>query len=160
MTTRLWAVRTALVTVFGTAVDPTAVHDGPLARADNAPKSFLLVGTDGGGDGTGDDLADGAVVNQKPSLMANGWREEDGTIECAAWAWSGGTDFVPLRAALAEMVDACEAALLADPTLGGILAPQGYRAEFTGPFRTREVQTAKGAVARSAFIVAYRALIT
>lgn len=157
MPSRAWAIRGALTALFAGVLPGVVVHDGPIAR-DAPPRRFLLVGTDGGTDGTGDDLTDGTVVVQSPSPMAGGWMDEEGEIACSAWAWSGGTDFPPLRADVAALVDACETAIRADPSLGGLLAPADRQAAV-GQVRIRETQTPQGALVRAVFTVAYRALI-
>lgn len=156
MPTKLWAVRSALVSMFDAALsDP--VYDGP-SRQKTPPKRFVLVGSDGGETGMGDGDEDGAVIEQSPSSMGNGWRDERGEITCAAWAWSGDTDLAPLRTAITAMVDVAEAALAGDRSLGGLLVPPGM-AEFSG-LRIREAQTSKGAVVRALFTVSYGALLT
>lgn len=158
MSTKLWAVRTGLVTVF-TAAMPTDVQvfDGPMTYT-TPPKRFLLVGTDGGEDGGGA-TDDGSTIRQELSDLGPGiWRSEAGEIVCAAWAWSGDTKFVPLRTAIAEITDACETAL-ADRTLAGILPHPSFGVEF-GAVRFREEQTPNGAVARAVFTVSYSALLT
>lgn len=158
MPSLLWDVRSALLTIFKTAVgSEVTVFDGPLSHT-TVPPRFLLVGTDGGDDGTGDS-ADGATSEQTESPMANNWRAETGEVTCAAWAWDGATAFPILRTQAIEIVSACEEALYVDRTLGGLLQPQGYMADFAG-FRLRETQEETGAVVRAAFTVKYRALIT
>lgn len=161
MPTRLWAVRAQLVTIFATITPPTAdfaVFDGPMSRT-SPPKSFLLVGTDGGETGGGDEREDGATAEQTLSPMANNWREESGEVVCAAWAWSGETDFVALRTTVKAIADAAETLIQGDRTLGGVLVKPAL-AEVTA-LRLREVQTTNGAFVRGAFTVSYSgALIT
>lgn len=158
VSTELWAVRTGLVTVF-TAAMPSGVQvfDGPMTHT-TPPKRFLLVGTDGGDDGSGAN-DDGSSIRQELSDLGPGtWRAEDGEVVCSAWAWSGDTKFEPLRTAVAAITDACET-VVADRTLGGILPPPAFGAEF-GTVRFREEQTPSGAVVRAVFTVTYGALLT
>ena len=86
MPTQLWAVRAALVELYTSEVDPIAVFDGPVVTT--PPKTFVLVGSDGGDTGVGDSVEDGSEYEQTESSMGgNGWRDEVGRITCAAWAW-------------------------------------------------------------------------
>lgn len=152
----LWDVRAALFTVFGGIAD-LDVFDGPMTRT-TPPRQFLLVGTEGEFPASSAS-DDGASADQSASSLSgsNMW-DETGEIVCAAWAWSGGTDFAPLRVAARGIVDAAEGLVMADRTLGGVLAPPGL-AWFSG-LRLREVQTTSGAFVRAAFTIAYQALVT
>lgn len=161
MPTRLWAVRDALFDLAkahaGTGVE---VFNGPLPAKSTPPKKFVLIGTDGGDDGFGSAFGDEAstIEQTESDLGGNGWRDEDGLIICAAWAWSGDTDLAPVRSTTSDIVLAIEAAVRADRTLGGVLILPGL-ATFTSA-RFQEAQTSKGALARALFTVSYRALIT
>lgn len=157
MPTRVFDVRAALTAAITTPLRPIEVINGPRSRS-TAPKQFVLVGSDGGDTGLGDGSEDGMVVDQTRSKVGNNWRDELGLIICSAWAWSGGTDFAPLREQASEMLTIVESALLADRSLGGVLPSTGL-AEFGG-VRLRERQESDGAVVRAVFTVSYRALLT
>jgi hypothetical protein len=175
MSTKLWVVRAALTTEVTDAVDADvlaalaavyddgrdvsfAAYDGPLSST-TLPETFILVGTDGGETGHGNDAVDGCVVAQELSPMGNNWRDERGEITCAAWAHGGSTDIVPLRQLVTILVDVVEVRLQTDRSLGGAIDPRLGRAEFAG-MRVRELQTPKGAVVRAVFTVSYTATLT
>lgn len=161
MPTALWDVRAALAAMFAAALEQR-VSDGPLGNT-TAPKAFVIVGSTGGDVGSdtfglGDIDDDGCSVSQARSKVGNNWRDETGSITCAAWAWNGGSAFGPLRTTVSGIVDVIEAALQADRSLGQLLVPPG-NAEFTD-LRFAEQQTKKGAVVRAVFTVSYTALLT
>lgn len=159
MATLLWDVQAALATVFAAAVTPTDVFSGPRPRTGSAPRTFLLIGADGGDTGVNDGLSDdGLRANQVPSPMGNNWRDETGAILCAAWAWSGDTPLGPLRTDVQQLFDACAGALRADRTLDGVLGAAGI-AQMSG-IAIRETQTQKGPFVRAGFTVTYQAVIT
>lgn len=157
MPTLLWDVRGALVTILDAALD-VPVLDGPQSKK-SLPKAYVLIGTDGGDTGSGENGEDFGTVTQTLSDLGPGtWRDETGDVTCSAWAWTGSTSFAPLRVTVQAILDGVEASLRADPTLGGLLIPPG-RAEL-GAIRLREDQTDNGARLRAVFSVAYRALLT
>lgn len=158
MSTLLWAVRDALVALCATAVPAgTTIFNGPAAKT-TLPRSYVLVGSDGGDTGVGDGagLQDGGEAEQSEHPIGNGFRQERGSVPCSAWAWDGGTDLAPHRVTVGGLIDPFVAAIEADRTLGGLLDP-GWFAEVTG-LRLREAQTSKGAIAGAVITVSYRAL--
>lgn len=158
MPTLVWDVRSALVDLFTETLD-VKVFDGPQSRA-AVPKSYVLVGTDGGDTGQGEDGGDFATTSQELSPMGPGtWRDETGEIVCSLWVWGGSTTFAPLRASATAVLDSIELALRSDRTLGDLLAPGGGYAEL-GSVRIREDQTENGARLRAVFTVSFRALLT
>jgi hypothetical protein len=115
-------------------------------------KRFVVVGSEGEDD-------DGATVDLTPSEMGPGtWTDELGAVICSAWAQTGGTDKAKMRAAAGADAEACVAAVLADPTFGGLLVA-GNRATVSA-IRYRAMQTEKGAFARFSWTVSYGHLNT
>jgi hypothetical protein len=157
--TRLWDVRSALLTTFkGVVPRDVEVIDGPLT-ASTPPKAFVLVGSDGGEDGYGA-RDDGASVRQRRSKLGpGGWRDEDGAVVCSVWAWDGNRRFDRLRVKVRELVDLCEAAVAADRSLDGLLTTPPAGAELT-ELAFREDQFTKAAVVRATFTIAYTAVLT
>lgn len=157
MPTLLWDVRSALVSVYRRGLTGVDVFDGPMTRT-TPPARFLLVGTEGDFPAA-PPSDDGSSAQQDPATLSGStMRDETGRVVCAAWAWSGETDFAPLRAAVRTIVDAAEGLVADDRTLGGIVNPPGF-AQFTA-LRIREEQTTRGAFVRATFTVAYGALVT
>lgn len=156
--TKLWDVHTALKDLFTEALD-IPVIDGPVTGKTTLPKAYVLVGTDGGDTGRGENADEGATSNQVLSNMGPGtWRDETGEITSAAWVWSGNTGFSDLRATAKNILATLESALWADPQLGGLLVKPGFTG--FGEVRVREEQGENGAVVRATFTVPYQALIT
>lgn len=158
MATRLWDVQARLASIFTTAAPTAKVFSGPRSRSGSAPRTFVLVGSDGGETGL-ESTVDGLSATQQFSSLGPGtWRHETGEVICSAWAWSGNTTIDSARAALQALLTACEGAVDADPTLGDLLADPDV-AEFTGHGIT-ESQTSRGPFARVVFTIRYGALIT
>lgn len=162
MPTQLWAVQDTLFTLFTEAVageDKVRVFRGPRERSGSAPRGAVLVGADGGDTGTDPPLEDALTAEQNLDSMGPGtWRREQGSILCAVWTWTGSKDVQIARSSSMSLFELCEAALVADPTLGGLLVADG-RAEISN-FSVREQLTNGGPVVRVAFVVAYSALLT
>lgn len=155
MPSALWLVRPALHSMFESVLTDAKVYDGPRPRSET-PKRFVIVAA---GSGTGDDTGAAQRSVQSPSPMGGGWRHEDGEIDCVAVSWSGDTDLAGSRDAAREMVDRCEAAINADPTLSGVLTPSNNFAEVI-TLDLREAQTDKGAFVEAVFTVSYGTLLT
>ena len=150
---RFWDVRTALPGVFETAVaglDDVAVYDGPRAKGATKQR-YIVVGAIVSPEG--EPAGDGGAASHEWSTMGPGERQEVGTIPCTVIAWHGSTRFGELREAVAAIVDACETALVADPTLGGVLDDL-HEADLTG-VTVAETQTTKGAAVTAVFTVTY-----
>lgn len=144
---RLDDVITSLVALFDAATTAQVI-DGPTPVTPDA--DFILVGS------TGDADEDAATVERDWSAMGNRWIEETGEVVCSIWAQSGDTDLSAQRTRLATMFAACEAALLTDPTLGGLL----FRDPVSIPVsRLRQQQTTAGAVVHLIFTVRFQALL-
>lgn len=138
-----------LISTFDAALSVPVV-DGPQP-ASVAYDRYVTVGATG-------EPGDVAVASLEPSGLGPGtWRDEFGSVDCAAWAWSGGTDIPILRAAALALAEQCLAAVWADRTLGGLLQVPGAT---TGEVRYEPAQTDKGAIVRATFTVAYQALVT
>lgn len=158
MATRLFAVRDALVTQFTAALaaKSTEIFAGPRSRS-SSPKKFLLIGADGGETGA-EQNEDGMTAEQEPSNLGPGtWRDETGTIVCAAWAWSGNSTVTSSETAARDVLDTCAASLLADDSLGGLLVPPGLaRLSSVSVLEGQK----NGPFVRIVFGVSYGALVT
>lgn len=153
MPSALRDVRSALFDLFTEALDPVPVFNGPRTRS-AAPKEYLLVGVNGI-----EELEAGMRSGQAPSTLSGDWRDEAGEIDCTAVAWSGDTSMDPIRAAAESIVDTCEAAIVADRHLGGLLTPAHHLASITG-LDIRELRTAKAATVEAVFTVVYSTTLT
>lgn len=156
MPTKLWDVSAALTELFSEALN-VPVFDGPVAQK-TPPKVFVIIGSDGGDNATGEGTGEGADATQEWADTAGINREERGRVVCAVWAWHGSTDLSSLRLAVQEVLDTIEATLHGDNQLGAVLNPSGW-ARYDG-HSLRQRQTATGADVRARFSVSYEAYIT
>lgn len=145
---RLDDVMDALVSTFSDlpALDGVAVVDGPQV-GDVGESDLVLVGHDG--------EPDSNAVNtfeQSWTDLACTRREETGLVWCAAVSQSGDVEMQPRRDRALALVAACEASLLADLTLGGVV----YSAQLAAG-SARQLQNSGGAAVVAPFTVAYRA---
>lgn len=147
MPSQLNAVIAYLVVMFGTVAE---TFDGPTPT--DPPAEFILVGS------SGDDDEDVATTDREWAPEGNRWIEETGEVVCSIWVQSGDTDLVGRRARQDELFDACEAAVLADPTLGGLC--NWKEPAFIPRTRLRQNQANSGSLARLIFSVRYQALLT
>lgn len=154
MPSALWLVRPALHSRFDAALT-VPVYDGPRVRTET-PKQFVVVGANTGG---GEDIGPAMRSVQTPSPHDGTWRHEEGEVDCVAVAWAGDSDLAALRTAARALVDACETAVNADRSLGGLLQPTNNFAEVTA-LEIREAQTDKGAFVEAVFTVSYGTLLT
>lgn len=150
--TRQDAVITALLTIFDAATEHP-VDDGYIVAADDGDGIRVIVG----GDGLPDDgeLTDAASAEQRPATFENDPADEAGEVQCAIRGESGDDDDGALarqRAATITVVQALDAAIRADRTLGGVVANAWIPAVTT--LQTR----ARGATVIRQFTVAYQAL--
>lgn len=152
MPSSLRLVRAALVDIFGEVLTGTSVFNGPRPRS-TAPKKYLLVGVNGI-----DELEAGIRTVQGQSTLSGPWREEAGEIDCTAVAWTGDEDMTQIRADVDDIVDTCEASLLADRTLGGLLRLDTNLAELTR-LDVREQRTTKGPFVEAVFTTSYTTLL-
>lgn len=153
MSSVLRDVRGYLTTLYGTALPGVQVFEGPRNRG-STPKKYLLIGVNGL-----DELEAGMRSNQvSSSLSGDGWRDEAGEVDSTAVVWTGGEDMTQIRLEAEAMVDACEAALSADRTLGGLLRLTGL-AEITG-LDIREQRTTKGPSVEAVFTTSYNTVLT
>lgn len=157
--TRLWEVFRDAVAADGGPARTAQVVEGNRVRGDT-PELFLLVGAVAG---IGADLvvlADdrwGRLVSA-PDPMSAGWRIDEGEVDCVAVAWSGSPDDLPrLRSEASSIVRVCEAALVANPRLSGLLDGENF-AQVTGS-EFRDPHTNKGPYAEVTFTVSYRARV-
>lgn len=160
MPTKLWSVRTALLSTFAA---PVAAAGGRLfdgqRKAGAVPKLYLVVGADGddlfGDPGDTVDVLAGTARQEWAREGPGDWRAEAGDVLCTIVAWSGGTDFAVLRTTAAALLTACELALRADPDLNVLL---GSGAEL-GEIRLWERRTAKGSGVGVVFAVTYQSIL-
>lgn len=153
MPSALWPVRSGLLSLFTSAfaASDTEVIDGPRKRG-QTPRQYLVVGNE-----LGEEPHARSV--QQPSALAGGWRDELGEIDCTAVAWSGGDDLAALRLTVEGIVDACETAIAANPTLDGLLQPASNHLELTG-LDIREARTDRGPFVEATFTVSYATVLT
>ena len=156
----LWSVRSRLTALFEGVFASDAsveVFDGPRTRSTPRP-TFLLVGV--GGDvapSTDPEASEGGSARHE--MVVFGPRlDEVGGVPCTLVSWSGSADLAGPRAVAADKLAECEAAIAADPTLGGLLL--GEQGAFLDEVSVRERQTSKGAVVEVVFNVAYRAAVS
>lgn len=153
MPSALRDVRAYLATLYDEANPDVPVYEGPRNRQP-APKCYLLVGVNGI-----DELEAGMRSAQVVSpLSGDGWREEAGEVDSTAVAWTGGEDMTQIRDDVETLVAACEAAVNADRTLGGLLRLTGF-AEVTS-LDVRESRTDKGPFVEAVFTTSYSTLLT
>lgn len=161
MPSLLWSVREALYELLAETLVGTQVYDGPRTAGD-VPKKFVVVGADSDdpfsapGELEPDDTLTATATQEWSTMGPGAWRTEKGSVLCTAVAWSGDSKFGPLRAQVEELVDAIEAALLADRQLGGAIGTGVELAEV----RVWERRTKKGAAVGAVLAVAYESELT
>lgn len=156
--TKLFDLRDALAALFRETAPSVPVIDGPVPQS-TMPELCILVGTDGGENGTGVGSFDGYTTEQAWASVTNdNRRQEQGSIVCSVWAWSGSTDLTQLRLDVQAVVDALGEAIHANRALASILGPSGW-IELVG-VSGRERQIKAGADCRTVLTVAYAARIT
>lgn len=154
MPSALRDVRAALASIYGAAVPSgVQVFEGPRNRS-ATPKQYLLVGVNGI-----DEFEAGMRSQQVQSpLSGDSWREEAGEVDCTAVAWTGDESMTVIRSQVEAIVDACETAVRADRTLGGVLRLTGL-AEVTR-LDVREQRTDKGPFVEAVFSTSYSTVLT
>lgn len=140
--TRAGDVIDALLTAFQ-AVPGVKVYDGQPFKLD--VPDVIVVGFS--------PSRPAVDVNQRTSDWDDG-RAETMTVVCLASALRGKPDIAPVRARAMEILDAVQAALAADPTLGGLVE----RAEIGMDLSVEQAQTDKGAAVTVEFSVAAQVL--
>lgn len=151
-TSRVPALIAQLVTQLDAALD-VPVSDGPKIGGDADP-AWLEIGVDDPELGGGGGLTAASSRIEWTGLGAKS-RNEHITVLCAAWAWTG-EDLVSVpRATAYDLVAAVEAALFADPSLGGVALFGGVN-ELT----LRQGLTEQGATAAVLFQVEAKARLS
>lgn len=122
------------------------VYDGLPVTGDN-PTTFVTVGYVEGEDfgGTYEQTRNGE----------DGWQgalEESGTVRCELVCWTGDTDLPGRRSAAFALVDAWEAGVSADETLGGVL---GRSSSSSLAVDVQPVQNSNGAAQRLTVTLSY-----
>jgi hypothetical protein len=117
MTSAIGTVLTALVAAFSAqpALAGVEVIDGASAEAPGAV-DLVLVGHDASPDGDAE-----IGVEQEWADLAATSRYERGSVPCTVLSQSGDVDIPGRRARAMELLAACETALRADRTLGGLV---------------------------------------
>lgn len=152
----LGAVIDALVAKFTGALS-VPVYDGPQPVASSA-RQFVQVGASQelGNDGV---EAESSLSLSELDFGTGAFRDEQGSVTCSVWVWGGSSWSKDMRDAAQALLDECEAAVRADPQLGGVLYGEPYRAEV-GSAHMRQEQTANGYLVRIVFAVTYTNLLT
>jgi hypothetical protein len=142
----------ALVTLFDTATT-AQVYDGaqPIFPADD---DFVLVGSRSDLAPPGAGVEEAAEADREWSELGNRWVNESGRVWCSAWANAGETDIPAVRLRVLATYEACEAALRADATLGGVITGPGLA--IVSDYALGYVQTTAGAAVRVVFAVSYQ----
>lgn len=148
----------ALVAVWTAALaaESATVYGGPKPTSATALE-YVTVGFDPTGDG------EGVTTNQVISDLGNRWIDESGDVVCSVTVSSGGDDLVGLLARADDLFDLCDAALVADPTLGGVLTPgagDGGYARVLGAGGLEQSSGAQGSAVRLTFTAHYSTLLT
>jgi hypothetical protein len=148
MPSRLDDVLTTLVATFTTALPGVNVYDGPPVTSPG-DADLVIVGHDATPDSTAD-----VTVEQSYVDLACTRRQETGEVVCCVVSQTGDTDLNARRSAAFVLLAACEAALVADMTLGGLVRS----AQFDRG-TARQMQNQAGSAVVASFTVAYRASI-
>lgn len=146
----------ALVALVTTAVAPTTVYGGPKPTSDT-PAEYVTVGFDPNNPDT-----DGVVTDQDVSPMGNDWVDERGDVTCGITVWSGDSDATALVQRADDLLDLIDAALKANPRLGGVLvngSSDGSKARVLGRGSLRQVSLSNGAAAVQTFQIHYSSLL-
>lgn len=130
MTTAWPNVAAKLVMLLRAAGAPAVFLGQPVTAA--VPKEYATVGfveDDDGGSYAVEPIYDGTMLG------------ETGTVACQIVAQGGGTDLAPMAARVFAVADSLQAAIRADPTLGGLLSAD---ATCTASVLVRTVQNTAG----------------
>lgn len=147
MASRLDDVLTSLVATFTTALPTVAVFDGPPVTSPGDADLVIV-----GHDATPDSDAD-MTVEQEWADLACSRRHETGEVVCCVVSQTGDTDLKARRDRAFVLLAACEAAVLADLSLGGVvMSAQFARAS------ARQFQNSAGSAVVAPFTVTYRAI--
>lgn len=142
---RVGAVIDALVTTFSTGT-AAEVYDGP-PLVSTAPGTFVIVGAN-------EEAESRIPLTQDWAGLGRNSRNETGDIPCAIVSQSGDTVIKMHRDAALALMAQLEAAVVADPTLGG--AVQAGWLHITSGDLLQE-QTPNGARVAIPITVSYRA---
>lgn len=150
--TSLSAVIDALVDRLSGALS-VPVYDGPQPVSPSS-KQFVIVG---GSETAGNDGIEAESMVSRSSMGNGELRDEQGAVTCSVWSWGGSTWSRDMRETALALLDECEAAVRADPSLGVLKPP--FFAEFNSA-RIRQEQTSSGFLVRAVFAVTYTNLLT
>lgn len=139
------AVIDALVTVAGTT-SAEAVYDGPAVTAEYASE-FIVVG------GTEDPDDEPSSFDQTWNGLGAKTKNESGAVTCAVLVGTDNVDVKTARDRALVILGEFEAAVRADPTLGGVLSA-GWCQVSGG--RHVQRQNNQGLFVRISFTVSYQ----
>lgn len=128
-----------------TGWDGVEVFDGPAVTGD-APTSYVTVGY------AQDEDSAGSFTKERAPLI-DGLDEETGAVRCELVVWSGDADLGPVRAHAFDLIDALDAVVSADQTLGVLMPSSTARVVVD----VLPVQNQSGVVQRLPFSVEYLA---
>ncbi len=150
MATKLAAVGNSLIALFSglPALAGVAVYNGsPVSSA--ADLDLVLVNDDG------DPASDASsTFEQEWANLAATSRYERGTVVCAVISQSGDTDLQDRQDRAEALLDACEAALHADVTLGGLVMTAQISSGSARP-----IQNSAGSAVVAPFTISYFAQV-
>ena len=139
------AVIDALVTLARTT-SAQAVYDGPAVTSD-VPSDFIVIG------GTEDPDDEPSSFDQSWNGLGARTKNESGEITCAVLVGSGDEGVKVSRDRALVLLAQIEAAVRADPSLGGVLV--GGWAHVSGGRHVQRLNT-QGLYVRVTFTVAYQ----
>lgn len=146
-TSRIPAVRAALVSIFTAQMPTAAISDGKWVT--NPDGDYLTVGW------TPEN--DRPTGHQDWAALGNKARNETIDIPCYADSLSGSTDPAARRAAAFALFGTAETAIRADPTLGGVIPNPGWA--WISDYIDYEEQTEAGVEAGVIFHVSVQTRI-
>ncbi len=135
----------AILALLPTLPDWTGVemYDGPPVTA-SAPPAYCTVGFV---------LEEASAGDWEQTVgIVDGLLDETGAVRCELVLTTGDVDLASVRTRAINLMDALSSALIADQTLGGVLA-HGCTVTLSGDFLP--VQNPSGATIRVAFSVSY-----
>ena len=142
---RFGAVIDALVALAGTT-SAGAVYDGPVVTS-TLPPDFVVIG------GTEDPDDEPSSFDQSWAGLGNRSKAETGDVTCAVLVGTGDENVKVARDRALVILGQVEAAVRADPTLGGVLS--GGWCQVSGGRHVQRLNT-QGLYVRITFTVSYQ----
>jgi hypothetical protein len=147
VTSRLPAAIDALIATFGAV---TTTFDGPDALPQDWPDEYVVVG------GTENPDDEGATLSYEWAGLGAKQRSESGAITCAVVVWHGDVDVKANRDRVFVLLGLLEAAVVADPTLGGAVTSGWF---LPSSVVLSQRQNNRGSYARIVLTVSYKSRI-